>query len=98
MSKKNIPWFVSGDVDGFFGLFTDNLLQLMLIIVLCTTVCGFDSKLLNGQVMTGAAVSLIFGNLFYAWQARKLAIKTGNRQSQLCPMESTPLLLLPLFS
>jgi AGZA family xanthine/uracil permease-like MFS transporter len=42
MSKKNIPWFVSGDVDGFFGLFTDNLLQLMLIIVLCTTVCGFD--------------------------------------------------------
>lgn len=78
MSSKKFPWFVSGDVDGFFGLFTDNLLQLMLIMVLCTTVCGFDSKLLNGQVMTGAAVSLIFGNLFYAWQARKLAIKTGN--------------------
>ena len=78
MKNKKIPWLVRGDIDGFFGLFTDNLLQLMMIMVLCTTVCGFDSKLLNAQVMTGAAVSLIFGNLFYGWQARRLAIKTGN--------------------
>lgn len=75
---KKYPWFVQGDVDGFFGLFADNLLQLMLIMVLCATVCGFDPKLLNAHVMTGAAVSLIVGNLFYAWQARQLAIRTGN--------------------
>jgi AGZA family xanthine/uracil permease-like MFS transporter len=33
-------WFVRGDIDGFFGLFVDNLLQLMLIAVLCGQVCG----------------------------------------------------------
>ncbi|NCC60545.1 MAG: hypothetical protein EOM12_06325 [Verrucomicrobiae bacterium] len=80
MNNKKIPWFVSGDVDEFFGLFTDNLLQLTLILVLCTTVCGLDSRLLNSQVMTSSTVSLIFGNLFYAWQARKLAIKQENRE------------------
>jgi len=32
-----IGWFVRGDIDGFFGLFVDNLLQLMLIAVLCGT-------------------------------------------------------------
>ena len=35
-----VGWFVQGDIDGFFGLFVDNLLQLMLIAVLCGDVCG----------------------------------------------------------
>jgi adenine/guanine/hypoxanthine permease len=33
-----VGWFVRGDIDGFFGLFVDNLLQLMLIAVLCGNV------------------------------------------------------------
>ncbi|MAG16645.1 MAG: hypothetical protein CMJ21_01090 [Phycisphaerae bacterium] len=28
-------WFVRGDIDGFFGLFVDNLVQLLLIDQLC---------------------------------------------------------------
>lgn len=70
-------WFCRGDVDGFFGLFVDNLLQLMLIAVLCTAVCGMPPDLVYGKIMPGAALSILFGNAFYAWQARKLAIKTG---------------------
>jgi AGZA family xanthine/uracil permease-like MFS transporter len=70
-------WFVRGDIDGFFGLFVDNLLQLMLIAVLCTNVCGMPATLVYGRIMPGAALSILFGNLFYAWQARRLAIRTG---------------------
>lgn len=70
-------WFCQGDVDGFFGLFVDNLLQLMLIAVLCTAVCGLPPALVYGRIMPGAALSILFGNLFYAWQARRLALKTG---------------------
>lgn len=70
-------WFVFGDIDGFFGLFVDNLLQLMLIAVLCGNVCGMPSALVYGRILPGAAFSILFGNLFYAWQARKLAIRTG---------------------
>lgn len=28
-------WWRPGDLDGFFGLFVDNLIQLILIVVLC---------------------------------------------------------------
>lgn len=72
-----IGWFVRGDIDGFFGLFVDNLLQLMLIAVLCGNVCGMPSELVYGRILPGAALSILFGNAFYTWQARKLAIKTG---------------------
>jgi len=70
-------WFVRGDIDGFFGLFVDNLLQLMLIAVLCTQVCGMPPELVYGRILPGAALSILFGNAFYTWQARRLAIRTG---------------------
>ncbi|MCZ7639688.1 MAG: hypothetical protein M5U12_28760 [Verrucomicrobia bacterium] len=57
-------WFVRGDVDGFFGLFLDNLLQLMVIAVLCRTVCGFPAELIHGRILPGAALSVLVGNLF----------------------------------
>jgi AGZA family xanthine/uracil permease-like MFS transporter len=72
-----VGWFVRGDIDGFFGLFVDNLLQLMLIAVLCTNVCGMPGELVYGRIMPGAALSILFGNVYYAWQARRLAIRTG---------------------
>lgn len=72
-----VGWFVRGDIDGFFGLFVDNLLQLMLIAVLCRDVCGMPADLVLGKILPGAALSILFGNVFYAWQARKLAIRTG---------------------
>src|SRR5262245_13230111 len=35
------------------------------------------AELLYGRVLPGAAVSLLVGNCFYAWQARRLAARTG---------------------
>src|SRR5262245_2749995 len=66
-----------GDVDGFFGLALDNLVQLLLINSLCRHVLGFDETLLLRHVLPGAAVSLLVGNLFYSWQAKKLADRSG---------------------
>jgi hypothetical protein len=34
-------WFARGDIDGFFGLALDNLVQLLLIDALCRHVLGF---------------------------------------------------------
>lgn len=70
-------WLVRGDVDGFFGLALDNLVQLLLIDALCRHVLGFSDALLYGRVLPGVAVSLLVGNLFYAWQAKKLAEAEG---------------------
>jgi AGZA family xanthine/uracil permease-like MFS transporter len=77
-------WFVRGDVDGFFGLALDNLVQLLVIDALCRGVLGFGDELLYGRILPGAAVSLVFGNLYYAWQAKKLAEKEG--RDDLCAL------------
>ena len=70
-------WFVQGDWDGFVGLFIDNLLQLLLIATLCPLVCGIPLAMVAGVILPGAAVSIIAGNLFYSWQAWRLACRTG---------------------
>jgi AGZA family xanthine/uracil permease-like MFS transporter len=71
------PWFVSGDFDGFFGLAIDNLIQFLLILGLCGTVLGFPIALLLERILPGAALSILVGNLFYAWQAQRLSRRTG---------------------
>lgn len=70
-------WVVRGDIDGFFGLALDNLVQLLLIDALCRFVLGFPDELLYGRVLPGVAVSLLVGNLYYARQAKKLAEAEG---------------------
>ncbi|MFZ4598901.1 MAG: NCS2 family permease [Terrimicrobiaceae bacterium] len=75
--SKNPRWFVRGDLDGFVGLFVDNLLQLLLIATLCPLVCGIPSSVVVTTILPGAALSILFGNLFYSWQAWNLAKKTG---------------------
>ncbi len=69
--------FVRGDIDGFFGLAIDNLVQWLLIDALCRFVLGFPQDLIYGAVLPGAAVSLLVGNLFYARQALELARSSG---------------------
>lgn len=71
------PLWTSGDLDGFFGLALDNLIQYLLILGLGTAVLGFPVGLIVGRMLPGAALSLLVGNLFYAWQAQKLSALTG---------------------
>ncbi len=72
-----LPWLTRGDVDGFFGLALDNLVQLLLVDALCRFVLGFPAALVHGTILPAAAVSILVGNLFYAWQARRLAAREG---------------------
>jgi len=70
-------WFVANDIDGFFGLFVDNLCQLLVIASLCPALAGLPDSIVVVHILPGIAVSLIAGNLFYAWQAARLSRKTG---------------------
>ena len=71
MEKIAQPRFVRGDIDGFFGLAIDNLIQFLLILGLCTAVLGFSEELILHHIIPGAALSVLLGNLFYARQAQK---------------------------
>jgi AGZA family xanthine/uracil permease-like MFS transporter len=70
-------WFVPNDIDGFFGLFVDNLCQLIVVVGLCPALAGLPESLVVGRILPGIAVSLVAGNLFYAWQAHRLSQRTG---------------------
>ncbi|GMV79428.1 MAG: hypothetical protein AMXMBFR7_06120 [Planctomycetota bacterium] len=92
-------WFVRGDIDGFFGLALDNLIQLLVIDGLCRAVIGMPPELIYGRILPGAAVSLLVGNLFYAWQARQLARATG--RDDICALPygiNTPSVFVYLFA
>ncbi|MHC4065160.1 MAG: NCS2 family permease [Planctomycetota bacterium] len=95
------PLFVKRDLDGFFGLFIDNLVQLLLIVALCGGLCGMSGDqayLIFSRILPGAAVSLLIGNLFYAWQAHRLAAREG--RSDVCALPygiNTPSLLVYVF-
>ena len=96
--RSKEPWFVKGDLDGFFGLFIDNLLQLMLIGVLCRFVCGFPAGVITHTILPGAAVSILVGNLFYGWQARVVALRTGRKNTTALPFGiNTPSLVAYVF-
>jgi len=96
--KSRDPWLVRGDLDGFFGLFIDNLLQLMLIGILCRYVCGIPPAFLTNTILPGAAISIFIGNLFYGWQARMEAIRTGRRDTTALPFGiNTPSLVAYVF-
>lgn len=76
-SQSAQPLFRSGDLDGFFGLAIDNLIQFLLIVGLCGGVLGFSAELLLEHLLPGAAISILFGNVYYARQAQKLSAATG---------------------
>ena len=96
----NYPLFVKRDLDGFFGLFVDNLVQLLLIVVFCGRFCGIsaDSPLLLNHILPGAALSILLGNLFYAWQAHQLARRENRDDVTALPYGiNTPSLLVYVF-
>jgi AGZA family xanthine/uracil permease-like MFS transporter len=104
LNHDPIPWLVPGDWEGFFSLFFSTLPDLLLLVVL-GPLCGFTVEFVTRRILPGLAFSIFIGNLFYAWQARALARRTGRRDVTAIPFGvNTPtvfayifLVMLPVF-
>ena len=95
--KPRLPWFTAGDVDGFFGLFFSGFPDLLLIVGLAP-VCGFPVSFVASRILPGVAISVLVGNLFYAWQARRLAVQTGRTDVTAIPFGiNTPTIFAYVF-
>jgi AGZA family xanthine/uracil permease-like MFS transporter len=100
-----MPWFTSGDVDGFFGLFFSGFPDLLLIVGLAP-LCGLPVRFVATRILPGVAASVLAGNLFYAWQARQLAAREGRNDVTAIPFGiNTPtifayvfLIMLPVYN
>ena len=90
--------FTRGDVDGFFAIALDNTVQLLLIPPMCIGVLGFRPDLVYGRILPGIAISYLVGNLFYAWQAHRLARKENRTDVCALPFGlNTPTLIAYVF-
>ncbi len=79
------PLWTRGDLDGFFGLMIDNLVQVLMIILLCTTYAGLSVDFVTTRILPGVAISLLIGNLFYGIQAHWVARRHGNETCTALP-------------
>ena len=103
-SLPTTRWFVPGDIEGSFGLFFSGFPDLLLIAGLAP-LCGFSPTLVASRILPGVAASILAGNVFYAWQARRLANRTGRRDVTAIPFGvNTPtifayisLIMLPVY-
>src|ERR1700761_867952 len=103
--KERPEWFTAGDVDGFFGLFFSGFPDLLLMVGLAP-VCGLPLSFVASHILPGAAISVFAGNLFYAWQARRLAQREGRSDVTAIPFGiNTPtifayvfLIMLPVYN
>ena len=101
---QSVRWFVSGDLDGFFGLFFSGFPDLLLIAGLAP-LCGLPLELVSSRILPAVAFSILIGNLFYAWQAHRLAERTGRTDVTAIPFGvNTPtifayvfLIMLPVY-
>ncbi|MEA5032193.1 MAG: hypothetical protein VB025_08605 [Sphaerochaeta sp.] len=67
--------FSKGDVDGLLGIFVDNLSVFLVLISLNLYVVGMPAEIVFGRMLPGAALGLLFGNIYYAYLAKRLATK-----------------------
>ncbi len=97
MTKVHYPWFKREDIDGFFALFQNNLANFVLIAVSMISM-GYPGSIVYGRVIPGAAISVLFGNIYYAHMAKKLAIKENRSDvTALSYGISTPPMFIYLF-
>ena len=70
-------WWVAGDWNGFFGLFTNVLLNVIVLTTLCLYVVQLPPDVVYGRVLPAMGIALPLGNIFYAYLAWQLAKKEG---------------------
>ncbi|CAF1558739.1 unnamed protein product [Adineta ricciae] len=80
--NPNYPLFVLGDIDGFVGLFVNNLATLFAVILNLQLV--LESDIIYGKIIPGVALSMLWGNFYYVYMARKLAHREN--RSDVCTM------------
>jgi AGZA family xanthine/uracil permease-like MFS transporter len=85
-ARLQIPpkWFAPGDVEASVGLFFSGFPDLLLIAAL-SALCGFTPELAAARILPAVALSIFAGNLFYAWQAHNLAVRTGRNDVTAIP-------------
>lgn len=90
--------WVAGDWNGFFGLFTNVLLNVIVLTGLCLGVVQLPADTVFGRILPALGIALPLGNLFYAYLAWKLAKAEGRGDVTAMPYgPSVPHMFIVVF-
>lgn len=89
--------FSRNDYSAFWALFTDNLINLMVLSAVCQFVFSMPADIVFGRIVPGAAVAIISGIIIYALLAVYVAKKTGRNVTAMPYGISTPVMFVYLF-
>jgi AGZA family xanthine/uracil permease-like MFS transporter len=77
ISSPSIPFWTRGDLNAFFGLFVNMLVNVLVLSGLVLFVINIPAGDVSGVILPALGIELLIGNVFYFYLARRLAAKTG---------------------
>ena len=89
--------FSRNDYSAFWALFTDNLINLMVLSAVCQFVFQMPADIVYGRIIPGAAVAIISGIIIYVLMAMYIAKKSGKNVTAIPYGISTPVMFVYLF-
>jgi len=90
--------WVAGDLNAFFGLFTNVLLNVLVLSSLALYVVQMPNDTVYGRILPALGIALPLGNLFYAYLAWQLAKKEGRNNVTAMPYgPSVPHMFIVVF-
>jgi len=90
--------WVPGDWNGFFGLFTNVLLNVIVLTGLCLGVVQLPADTVFGRILPALGIALPLGNLFYAYLAWQLGKAEGRDDVTAMPYgPSVPHMFIVVF-
>ena len=91
-------FWVAGDWNGFFGLFTNVVLNVIVLTGLCLGVVKLPDDIVFGRILPALGVALPIGNLFYGFLAWRLAKREGRSDVTALPYgPSVPHMFIVVF-
>jgi AGZA family xanthine/uracil permease-like MFS transporter len=97
-TKTGPALWVAGDWNGFFGLFTNVLLNVIVLTGLCLGVVHLPGDVVFGRILPALGIALPLGNLFYGYLAWRLAKQEGRGDVTALPYgPSVPHMFIVVF-
>ena len=86
--KENFryKWATPGDINAFFGLMLDNVMNMVVLAGILIYVFGFKGEFVYTKMIPGTALGVMFGDIIYTRMAFKLAKKEGRQDVTAMPL------------
>jgi AGZA family xanthine/uracil permease-like MFS transporter len=96
--QRDIPLWVRGDWNAFFGLFTNVILNVLVLTGLVLGVVRLPDDIVFGRILPALGIALPLGNLWYAYLAHQLAKREGRTDVAAMPYgPSVPHMFIVVF-